>query len=752
MREKPASGMAWAVDGRSNRPVYVGTLAANQTGLQCGCICPACNARLQAVNAGQDASSSRTPFFRHHLTEQGPGCKFRVAELAALKLLAESGLIEIPAPRGVSAYAGRSGRIYNVEQRGEAVREAIIECRLVSAVQALLTLESGREVVLVLRGHQDVGEFGSVLAVIEIQVSDPEVALLSPEEIVARSELRGQWMHLVRHQDDERLRQSADDEARAQALEQLDIHPDELDLPVGATRKQASESMLHWAIKDALLGLGYLMAPEYRQSVTVRGNDGSLHTVGVVIPATRLVTTEVVDEVLFDGYRPDIVCVATADDGPLGRFRLLVEVAVTSKVTATKLDLIGRDAVACIELDVGRFGEGGQVSRSRLRELVARDLQCKTWLHHPLMAQMLSDAMAKANAARDAADAQRAAAVVAAREQDRVERARLQHQQREDERKQAWAQSLDWVDAARELRLVLDRRWAAELQLSSNGMVWQDSEFEEAIGGVLKASHLSRWITAHGGIAWRLSQIVGAATDQLDGLDFHDVSGALGGFARWDLEKWLGLIHLAIDHLQPKILPDTLTAHANQRVRVLESLRAGQRTHVRPGDLDDILMAMFPELQAVLSQELGTRAYCERLQREQEAAERAVREAAAAAAALAAAEQAQRDAEAAAVRERERLPQAIASLGYEMLWRSNLKLPPSPEDAVKYLHIMGDRNPSPETVDLVTDGWAARQRGCTFSEWLASRVFGSVEEVNTARKSLEKAFLIQSKISASSKR
>lgn len=179
VQERFATGMAWAVDRASREPVYVGKLGSKHVGLRCNCICPACDARVQAVGVGPDAGPSRAPFFRHHLAEQGPSCKYRVAELAALRLLFEQNLIEIPAPRRRSAYRGTSGHVYVGEHVGEAIAERVIQRRLISEAQAVLTLESGRQVVLVLRGHQDVGELGSVHAVVEIQVSDAEVGVSS---------------------------------------------------------------------------------------------------------------------------------------------------------------------------------------------------------------------------------------------------------------------------------------------------------------------------------------------------------------------------------------------------------------------------------------------------------------------------------------------------------------------------------------------------------------------------------------------
>jgi len=272
--------MVWAIKGKTREPVYVGRLDPQRhVGLRCECECPACGSPLQAVNLREPAASTRQPFFRHHVGTQGPGCKYRVAELAALKLLAEKGIIEIPAPRRHANRIGISGTIYPAEAVGAAVRERIVERRLVSEVAAVLTLESGRKVALVLRGHQDVGELGSVFAVVEVHVDDPELAMLSPEEILKRSELESGWLHVIEHVQDEELQLQADELARQRALDKLDIDPEALDLPVGATKKQASESLIHWAVKEALMHIGFLQVPELRLAASAIGKGGIAHTV-----------------------------------------------------------------------------------------------------------------------------------------------------------------------------------------------------------------------------------------------------------------------------------------------------------------------------------------------------------------------------------------------------------------------------------------------------------------------------------------
>lgn len=743
--ERLATGMAWAIHQESGEADYVGKLGPAAVGLRCRCVCPACGVPLEAVRVAPTTTPwHRAPFFRHHGARQEPGCRSRVAEMAALKLLTERGLIRIPPPRKSAVYPGLSGRLYPGEQVGEAIEEAIVERRAVSAVHAVLTLDSGRTVALILRGHQDVGILGTVDAVIEIQVDDAEVSLLAPEEILRRVELQDKWLHVRKHPDDDRLQRLADEDARAKALERLDIQPGDLNLPIGATRKQTAESILHWAVKDALSSLGSLVAPEFRDTAVARGRDGQLHTVEVCLPGATLSVDAVRDEVLFDGYRPDIVCQASSSAEGLGTFELLLEVAVTHKVTQDKLAKIKGDRRACIELDVGRFAAGGEVTRSELRELVATDLSCKTWLHHPAITERLAQAQRKANDARDLADSRRAAAERAAararrqlEDRQRAERAAL-------ERKTSWARGLDQETALREFRVLLERRWIDKRPVTSNGMRWEEGEFEEAISRAVPAAASIKELGSPSGLARRLSYLLRVAASRGAPLDYLRLTAASPGQSSWQLDSWLGLLHLVIEHLGLQVHPHQAAEYAERHRAILASLREGVSTYCREGHLDAHLKAMFPELLPVFDMELSTRPYGERIRKERQQA-RADAKAAADAAALAAAEAAKAEAkrlkeEAAAREKAERLASEIQAVGMRWKWRPNGSRDLA--EALKTLPLYGIRNPDAAAVQLVQDALAARDRAEDFAAWFTSRTHTDLAALNSAREVLEAAYLI----------
>lgn len=749
VRERPAAGMAWAVKAKTRQPVYVGRLVPPEqyVGLKCDCECPACGAPLQAVNLREPAGSPKQPFFRHHVGTQGPGCKYRVAELAALKLLAEKGVIEIPALRRRGEREGLSGTIYQAEAVGTAIRERVVERRLVSEATAILTLESGRQVALVLRGHQDVGELGSVFAVVEVQVDDPEVAWLSPDEILKRSELQSKWLHVVRHEEDNELQVKADEMARQEALDKLDIDPRTLDLPVGATKKQASESLIHWAVKEALMQTGWLQAPELRLSASAVGRGGVVHTVPVTLPSARMRVEQVAAEVLFNGYRADIVCLVRDEADVSGEaFRLLVEVAVTNKVKPEKLRLIQDANTACIELDVYGFSRGGAVTRPQLRDLVARDVESKAWLYHPGAAALLSEAQQRANVARDLDDARRAE--VARREADlrSLEAAKERQRKEREAAKVSWAAGLDDAAALQELRGALKQRWDGMQEKTSNGMAWAQGELESALGKRIPRGLTDSVVTRRGGLVWRLESIVYSGKRGGQPLDVRAVLGIGEALVPYDVEPWLGLLHMAVEEAHA-LIKDGRKGYEEQRAMVMKSLEAGDRSFARQTHLDEALGSMFPELAAVFAREIGTRAYSERVRREKEAERLRIEEQLRLEEEAAIAERKRQAAEAAAERERRRLPDAVEAVAYQWAWKTNSKVPKDAEEAVGFLKYTKHRDVEEPWKQLMRDGFAARGAGVDFGEWFRRRPFRSVDDVLQAREVLEAGWLVQSKLS-----
>jgi hypothetical protein len=213
----------------------------------------------------------------------------------------------------------------------------------------------------------------------------------------------------------------------------------------------------------------------------------------------------------------------------------------------------------------------------------------------------------------------------------------------------------------------------------------------------------------------------------------------------FDVEPWLGLLHMAIDECQ-SLVEDGKSGYEEQREEVLASLAAGERTYARPTTFDAVLAGMFPELREVLSREIGTRAYSDRISQEEESSRMKAEDEVRAAEDRALEERKRELAEEAAERERRRLPDAIASVTYQWTWKPNLKVPASAVDAVDYLRFSEHKNAGEQMRALVRDGFCARLEGKDFESWFASRAFMSAEQVMEARDVLEAAWLVQSKL------
>jgi hypothetical protein len=143
--------MAWARDIETGEPRYIGEIDADHRGGKCGCECPSCRLALIAVNAAKDKVIKR-PHFRHPEGAQRDECAILAARAAAMRLLAEEGVIELPRRRMSATAEGLSGAIHEawVEAPAQRVRVASIDFR--DRAYAMLTLDDGRKLRVALTG------------------------------------------------------------------------------------------------------------------------------------------------------------------------------------------------------------------------------------------------------------------------------------------------------------------------------------------------------------------------------------------------------------------------------------------------------------------------------------------------------------------------------------------------------------------------------------------------------------------------
>lgn len=408
--------MAWAVDAQSLQPVHISLISRELTGLACGCLCPGCGARLQAVNAGRPASDfvhagngskvAARPHFRHHTVQQQPGCKSSTARQVALHLLASTDEIDLPAPKAPGSVTGVSGTVYQSTEYGVGLRSKVVSTTWLDRHAAVLHLGNGRTIAVVLVANASLETLGRVDGVIAIEGTDPAVADLDPAEVLKHIRLDGAWLRWVRHWDDASLSQAASALALEKAQDALDVLPDGLVLPVGLSPLQRSESVLHWAIKEALAGMSTLEVPGAADVVQLKDHEGSLRSRPWAVAGTRLHLKDLRLEARMGDLVPDVVCSAESKTSGLSHPALLIEVAVTHKVDRLKLRKIIDAGYACLELDATKLTTGGRVRREDLPRILS-DRSCLKWLHHPAFVAAAEEA---ARVLKEQIDAARQAA------------------------------------------------------------------------------------------------------------------------------------------------------------------------------------------------------------------------------------------------------------------------------------------------------------------------------------------------------
>ncbi|SFF32395.1 hypothetical protein [Paracidovorax wautersii] len=386
--------MCWAINKETRRIVHVSDLDRAHTGLKCGCICPACESDLQAVNAGRDGAyfrqaNSRGQFFRHQSGQQRDQCLLLVAHLTALQLLYDREEIDVPPPRRRASIHGVSGQIYESEVFGTRTRLLVRAREWVDSQAARLTLDDGRVILLKLESAFAVDEAGVYSGVITVQTNDPAIASWSREEILAKAVLDDGLLCWQRHWDDQALEAQAMHQAEQAAVQALDHLPGSGQEFKRLTVPQQSESVLHATIKRILEEAGGMKVPPYMFEEVVQLPDGKTWREPYGFPFGFLRMVDVRLEQVMGRIVPDVLCRACT---PEDDFPLMIEVVVTHPVTQEKLQVIQAQGVACLQIDVSHFHRSGRMTLDGLKWEVLENPGSKRWLFHPGLAERRVDA------------------------------------------------------------------------------------------------------------------------------------------------------------------------------------------------------------------------------------------------------------------------------------------------------------------------------------------------------------------------
>ena len=394
------SPMRWAL-GPDGTATHIFSIPPEKTGIACECTCPGCQEPLQAVNARLNVpkgtpvwSASRTgrtmsQFFRHPSGHSRTSCLQKASQLATLTLFRKHGLIEVPAPISRQRFQGVSGKEYASEIRGRP--QSLLVCRSawIDHQRASLTLEDGRKVLVVLESsHLDTSD-QDFDGVISVRCDDPEIAGLTVEEILARVVLSDQHTCWARHWEDGELNAKALEQAKADAIDALDWLSDEAAIDLGDV-KLTSESLLHLVIKHIIAHAGYIITPDFVEHIPYGHN--FMYDEVVRLPGARHTLQNVRLEHALPGMVPDVYC-DIVENGKT--YPLAIEVFVTHGISSQKLSTIKAKNLRCLEVDVARFKEHGELSIEKLREMVLNDPNSKVWKHHPDIDSALDAAHAR---------------------------------------------------------------------------------------------------------------------------------------------------------------------------------------------------------------------------------------------------------------------------------------------------------------------------------------------------------------------
>lgn len=587
--------MSWARHAESRRLLHVSMLKREQTGLACGCVCPACEGVLQAVNAGRDAEyfarpGARGQFFRHDVGQHRDDCLIKAARLAALQLLTEQDVICLPPHVVTHEIQGVSGQFYAGSARSDAVQARVINRQWLDEHAAVIHLDDGRRILIRLE-TRTVARLGEgVHAVITIRVNDPEVASWSPTTILEKASLVGGLACWDSHWLDEELRAAAQQDALQQAQRADDLMSAELAAYASLQGMQRNESVLHWKIKEFLRESTHLWVREWRDTVflDVPGLEGI--SKDVWLPPCRLQLQNIRLEQRVHGVVPDVICLATDPRGHLGTFDLLIEVAVTHRVDDKKREVLARLNLACVELDIRHLKiKGATIGVKELHRRLAGAQHAVSWVHHPHMAL------------------ERAEATKALEQRRGVLLERLH----DAKKRQHLLRRLDHYQTAALYLQALSTLRTDGRSLNFEGLEWRTEDLEQDLSD---KTSVPRCFLGEGGLFDTLQLIRLSAKGELPAwVSVYQV--IMRALMQHEMRTYASLVLMAYATYRPRLALDEEASVKEQVGIVRGYVIEGRQDYARPTGHDPLIRHLFPELAAGLAKKGGTRDYADRVRR-----------------------------------------------------------------------------------------------------------------------------------------
>lgn len=411
--------MKWAHDVLTGEPRYIHDSEVVER--KCTCVCPACELSLTPVMPGQPLRTRPTAHFRHPAGSQKNACTLVAARLAATHLLLANGFIELPRRAMSRTATGFSGQDYEVWVEEPAERRVVSGARLHDYATAELTLDDGRKLLVDLTGRREPTSDLDGQAIVTISLSDPELAMLSPEDIRARLRILPD-IRWCAHWNDRALAAKGDAEASQAARDALDDWNDEDEadfrsrltpgVDAETARHLRRETLLHRAVKAILEREQRIVTPGLEVMVTRRPPEefsGDWESDSLRMTWLTAKQTLELDDVKLERRLgrivPDVIANLVGRQSDTGGITdtwvnddfeeeiedtysmawpptLLVEVTVTHGIDEEKRQRIRQLNLATLEIDLSILG--GRITREGLRDLVVNQTVGKRWVHHPV--------------------------------------------------------------------------------------------------------------------------------------------------------------------------------------------------------------------------------------------------------------------------------------------------------------------------------------------------------------------------------
>ena len=577
--------MAWAVDQDTGQPRYILQLDAAHRGAKSKCKCPSCGLPLVAVNAAKTVFQRR-PHFRHPEGAARERCVIIAARRALAELFGKQDRIVLPRRRRSRNIEGLSGQYFDawVERPSESV--GINDCAFRDEITAILTLDDGRRLVVQLVGRGQVARLEgdeALLARIELEVDDPAIAMMSPEEIFERLELAWASACWAQHWADPDMDREANAKARESAMDALDWL-DQADSADGQSPAERRETLLHREVKAILEREKRIRLPGLHVEARWQRNNGFVDTRIWSAPEAELALTSVDLEVHLGCSVPDVIATWVHADG--SKHSIFIEVTVTNPIGSERLDRLSSFGFPVLEIDIGRMG--GVVTREEFTRLVVNEIAGKRWLYHPTINEKKSELLAVMK--REAEDVD----VLARKRQKLLE-----------------ISAADW--AQRYLQR-FRQRWLEQLAAgegATGSVAWQKAQdaLVEASEGLEAHEYPIASLMDQNPLRTIIARILSICCDT--GVEYKPNNAwAVINAIRCDRSasslKWHTLYLIAVRTYHPTLTSEQIGKVENWRGEVKASIENGEAKYVRDTVYDRLLGILFPEMRSALNNPFGT--------------------------------------------------------------------------------------------------------------------------------------------------